>query len=154
MELHIDAKMKIMDLPEFTGKDDKIIDWFFRVNGLAEQSATIATQLGRMLPLRFKEQAFNWLQTLPAVDNNLIVQNWQTLKNAIMVHLMNATWCAKERSNAFCMRFCDSKNHDESPVKYMICKKMHLTLLQPMAFNQLIHKMVVIGAPLGWVTIV
>jgi hypothetical protein len=55
MELHIDAKMKITDLPEFTGKDDEIIDWFFRVNGLAELSATIVTQLGRMLPLRFKE---------------------------------------------------------------------------------------------------
>jgi hypothetical protein len=95
-----------------------------------------------------------WFQMLPAINKNLIVQNWQTLKNATMVHFMNATWCAKEQSNAFRMRFCDSKNHDESLVEYVIRKKMHLTLLQPTAFDQLIHEIVVIGALPGWVTIV
>src|ERR1700761_1765658 len=69
-----------------------------------------------------------------------------------MSHFMNSVWCAKERTKASRMRFRDSGNSEELPVDYVMRKKMHLTLLQRMPFDQLIHE-IIIGAPAGWETI-
>lgn len=59
LPLHVDAKLKLSDLHEFTGFDDNIIPYFAKTNGLAEQSEYSGQQLGWLLPLCIKERAFN-----------------------------------------------------------------------------------------------
>ncbi|KAG8793312.1 hypothetical protein FRC12_003103 [Ceratobasidium sp. 428] len=150
--LHIDPKLKISDLPEFTGHEDDVIPWFAKVNGIAEQSIIMAGQLGQLLPLQFKERAFNWYHSLPALDRNLIVLSWQALKKALISHFMTPAWCAKMRTKANHMHFREAGETDGTPSNCIARKKMYLVLLQPMAFDQLIHK-ILLGAPQAWNTI-
>ncbi|KAG8794786.1 hypothetical protein FRC12_021709 [Ceratobasidium sp. 428] len=100
----------------------------------------MAGQLGQLLPLQFKECTFNWYHSLPALDQNLIVISWQALKNALISHFMTPTWCAKMRTKAYQMHFREAGETDETPSDFITRKKMYLVLLQPMAFDQLIHK--------------
>ncbi|QRV94988.1 hypothetical protein RhiJN_23006 [Ceratobasidium sp. AG-Ba] len=152
LPLHIEPKLKISDLPEFKGTDEELLTWFIQVNGLADQSEIINNQLGQMLPHKFKERAFMWYHSLPLVDQIQIRASWTTLKAAISAHFMNSTWIAAQRTKAQRMRFRDHGNSDELPIDYVLRKKMHLTLITPMPFDQLIHE-IIIGAPAGWQTI-
>ncbi|QRW03995.1 hypothetical protein RhiLY_02994 [Ceratobasidium sp. AG-Ba] len=152
LPLHIEPKLKISDLPEFKGTDEELLTWFIQVNGLADQSPIINGQLGQMLLHKFKVRAFMWYHSLPLVDQVQIWASWTTLKAAISAHFMNSTWIAAQRTKAQRMRFKDHGNSDELPIDYVLRKKMHLTLITPMPFDQLIHE-IIIGAPAGWQTI-
>ncbi|QRV90335.1 Retrovirus-related Pol polyprotein from transposon [Ceratobasidium sp. AG-Ba] len=152
LPFHVEQKLKILDLPEFDGSDTNLIDWLTKVNNLAEQSNIIATQLGSLLPYRFKERASNWWFSIPRDTRDYITIDWYSLRAAISSHFMNATWMAKQRSYANKMRFRDGGNSDELPIDYVLRKKKNLLLIQTMSFDQLIHE-IIIGAPAGWQTI-
>ncbi|QRV87090.1 Retrovirus-related Pol polyprotein from transposon [Ceratobasidium sp. AG-Ba] len=152
LPFHVEQKLKISDLPEFDGSDTNLIDWLTKVNNLAEQSNIIATQLGSLLPYRFKERASNWWFSIPRDTRDYITIDWYSLRAAISSHFMNATWMAKQRSYANKMRFRHGGNSDELPIDYVLRKKKNLMLIQTMSFNQLIHE-IIIGAPAGWQTI-
>ncbi|QRV77001.1 hypothetical protein RhiJN_19846 [Ceratobasidium sp. AG-Ba] len=120
LPFHVEQKLKILDLPEFNGSDTNHIDWLTKVNNLAEQSNIIATQLGSLLPYRFKERASNWWFSIPRDTRDYITIDWYLLRAAISSHFMNATWMAKQRSYANKMRFRDGGNSDELPIDYVL----------------------------------
>ncbi|QRV83408.1 Retrovirus-related Pol polyprotein from transposon [Ceratobasidium sp. AG-Ba] len=152
LPLHIEPKLKMDQLPEFTGEDDDIIIWLSKINNLAEQNEVIRVQLGTMLPQRFTKRAFMWWYGIPKATRDMATINWDTLRAAISAHFMPVTWLTKQRTNAARMRFRDAGNSDEQPVDFCLRKKLHLTLINPMAFDQLIHE-IMISAPAGWQTI-
>ncbi|KAG8709418.1 hypothetical protein FRC08_018359 [Ceratobasidium sp. 394] len=144
-----DKQLKISDLPEFDGDDDNILDYMGKVNMIVEQSRIVQSQLGRLLPLRFTERASSWYQSLPLIDHQVMIDSWATLKAALMTHFMNPAWCAAEIAKANRIRFRDRGHENEKPVDYVVCKKLHLTLLRTWEFDPLIWE-ILQGAPQQW----
>ncbi|QRV97198.1 hypothetical protein RhiJN_25217 [Ceratobasidium sp. AG-Ba] len=152
LPFHVEQKLKISDLPEFDGSDHNLITWLTKVNNLAEQNNFIATQLGTLLPYRFKERASNWWFSIPRETRAASSIDWYTLRAAMAAHFMNPTWMAEQRSIANKIRFRSKGHSQEEPIEYVLRKKRHLTLIQTLSFDLLIHE-IMIGAPSGWQTI-
>ena len=59
-EVHFDIKLKLDNIPSWDGDPDTLAKWILKINTISEESTTVFTQLGHLVPKRLERDADSW----------------------------------------------------------------------------------------------
>jgi hypothetical protein len=144
----IENKIKINDLPEFDGSDNRLVDYIFTINDRANLGYDVWEELGRYLPLRFTKKARNWWEGLEPDIQRDIGESWDTLRLAICEHWMTAHWRSQEKIK--CNQIVFQANGRESPMGYYYRKLRAIRVSYSGWDEYTIVNQILDDAPEGW----
>ncbi|KIM21719.1 hypothetical protein M408DRAFT_29297 [Serendipita vermifera MAFF 305830] len=127
----IDNKIKVNDLPSFSGRNDEVADWVLTVNDIANRSRQVWQDLGATLPGQFTSKAHNWWQALPNEAKKRHSEDWETLRLAVCKHWMTVKWKDDQKISAEQIRFRDHDHPKEWPTDYYYRKLRALRIARP-----------------------
>lgn len=135
-EFLFDRKLKPEIIPTWDGNGDQLGDWLISVGDLADQGTTIYTELGQIVPMRFKGDASTWFWSLGQQARCAAMHSWGTLHRKICEFWMSCSWSDKQKVRANKATYRESIHSQESLVQYVIQK---LKLLQLVDMNTVTH---------------
>lgn len=146
---HFDSKLKVELIEEWDGDTRTILDWIESINQLAERSPVTHSQLGMLVPTRFRKNAKSWWTSLPIADRNAAQANWSTLRAEIARYFMSRNWFDKRKLAARECRYRDADAPRETPSQYYIRKYKLLSTASDYSDAELIMA-IMDGAPKFW----
>ncbi|KIM77091.1 hypothetical protein PILCRDRAFT_91284 [Piloderma croceum F 1598] len=94
---HFNMKLKPEIVPTWDRNENTLAWWIEKVGQLANTSPDIFKELGKVVPWRFTNSAETWYYSIPLKDQQLMEQDWGTLKTAIADYWMNHSWLKDQK---------------------------------------------------------
>lgn len=81
---------KLSDVEHWDGNTDTIIQWLRKMDDLAETSARMKVQLGKIIPKRLTGAASDWYWLMHPHHRKHVEVSWVSLQNEIAGYYMTA----------------------------------------------------------------
>jgi hypothetical protein len=94
---HFDLKLKPETVPQWDGNADTLARWLNKINRLADGSADVHRELGKIVPRRFTSSAETWYYSIPDYECIKAEVNWSCLRKIISGYWMNHHWLEKQK---------------------------------------------------------
>ncbi|KAF7972995.1 hypothetical protein HWV62_16488 [Athelia sp. TMB] len=150
---HFDLKLKLENIPQWDGDEDKLARWIDKVNSIAKKSVEVHRDLGSIVPRRFTAAAETWYYSIPPDHREYMEESWSTLRAAIGNYWMNHQWLERQKIRANTTRFRDSGNSRETPSEYVVRKLDLVRLVYNFTDTECIQ-MIMNEAPSSWSPII
>jgi hypothetical protein len=155
LALRIEKKVSMSSIPEFDGTRSNIIPWFSAIDRLAEANPEMDSQLSQVIPLKLKDEAWEWWDNLEDFERDDCREGgWRIMKQYMELH-----WCTREfwnslQDQADSSKFREPKHSTESPISYVNRKRKLLEYTSDGITDENLIRRILRGAPEAWTDII
>ncbi|KZO90067.1 hypothetical protein CALVIDRAFT_569384, partial [Calocera viscosa TUFC12733] len=116
----IDLRLKLTDVPSWSGERSELITYFALVQNFERQGGMIPLALTYALTQRFTLRARSWWLLLPEPEKSYGVRSWPNLRSLLRQHYLGANWVVEQQSLYDAMSFRQRGFGTESPTDYIL----------------------------------
>ncbi|EPS97052.1 hypothetical protein FOMPIDRAFT_1096007, partial [Fomitopsis schrenkii] len=141
-------------VPTWNGDVAALVDWIHDMETLATISEQMSRKLAAIAPQRFRGRVRDWWSLLPPEHRRSLMQDWHTLRAAIISHFVTTRFHQELIDTYDRQRFRQKGHEKESPSDFVYRRLRHFrTLYEEGAAETKEIRAVMRNAPAMWSTI-